>query len=74
MNPNVGGLFHLACDSSTSSDDENIFVNALPIAQEQEEKIIQQIAHHNTMIARYLASHNQQVAHVGSIPGHIVIN
>ena len=36
--------------------------------------IIQQIAHHNTMIARYLASHNQQVAHVGSIPGHIVIN
>ena len=56
MNPNIGGLFHLACDSSTSSDYENIFVNALPIAQEQEEMIIQQITHNNTMIAHYLAS------------------
>ena len=74
MNPNIGGPFHPAYDSSTSSDDENVFVNALSIAQEQEEMIIQQIAHNNMMIARYLASQNQQVVHVGSIPGHIVIN
>ena len=73
MNQNVGGPFHPAYNSSTSLDDENVFVNALSIAQEQEEMIIQHIAHNNMMIARYLASQNQQVAHVGSIPGHIVI-
>ena len=40
MNPNIGGPFHPAYDSSTSSDDENVFVNALSIAQEQEEMTI----------------------------------
>ena len=74
MNQNVGGPFHLAYNSSTSLDDENVFVNALSISQEQKEMTIQQITHNNTMIAHYLASQNQQVAHVGSITGHIVIN
>ena len=74
MNQNVGGPFHLAYNSSTSLDDENVFVNALSISQEQKEMTIQQITHNNTMIAHYLASQNQQVAHVGSTTGHIVIN
>ena len=73
MNHNVGGPFDPAYDSSTSSDDENVLVNALMAIEDEEEAIIQAIANNNMMIASYMYDQSQQVIHGGSIPGHIVI-
>ena len=74
MNHNVGGPFDPAYDSLTSSDDENVLVNALMAIEDEEEAIIQAIANNNMMIASYMYDQSQQVIHGGSIPGHIVIN